>query len=129
MVYLVEKGRLPRVALERLMGELEREDSGLVVAALDLPVARALQRIPREDVPDMPDRIIAATALRWGVSGHTGWQDQIRGHRGGLVRGAQRREVNSPGVLFANVTMVLLGRCSWTGGDQARCRLERAGQP
>jgi len=67
VIYLVEKGRLPRLALERLMGELTSEDSGLVVAALDLTVAEALRRVPRDDVPDMPDRIIAATARRLGL--------------------------------------------------------------
>jgi PIN domain nuclease of toxin-antitoxin system len=67
LVYLVEKGRLSSVALERLTGELSREDSGLAAAPLDLAVANALRRIPRNDVPDMPDRIIAATALSMGL--------------------------------------------------------------
>lgn len=62
-VYLVERGPLPSLALDRLMEELSREEGGFVVAALDLAVASALQRVPRADVPDMPDRIIAATAL------------------------------------------------------------------
>jgi predicted nucleic acid-binding protein len=30
---------------------------------LDDAVARAVGRVPRETVPDMPDRIIAATAI------------------------------------------------------------------
>jgi len=67
LVYLVEKGRLPSLALERLLGELTREDSGLTVAVLDLTVAEALHRVPRDVVPDMPDRIIAATALVLGL--------------------------------------------------------------
>jgi len=67
VVYLVEKGRLPPLALERLTGELTRESSGFVVAALDLAVADVLRRVPRSEVPDMPDRIIAATALRLGL--------------------------------------------------------------
>jgi len=34
---------------------------------LDLRVTQALQEIARNDVPDMPDRIIAATALCLGL--------------------------------------------------------------
>ena len=67
VVYLVEKGRLPEVVFERLIGELSRPDSGLVVVPLDLPVAQALRHIPRAVVPEMPDRIIAATALYLGL--------------------------------------------------------------
>jgi predicted nucleic acid-binding protein len=36
----------------------------LKIAALDIEVADKLISIPREIVPDMPDRIIAATALK-----------------------------------------------------------------
>lgn len=67
LVYLVEKKRLPSLALERLMGELSRDEGGLAVAALDLAVANALPRVSRDGVPDMPDRIIAATALCLGL--------------------------------------------------------------
>jgi predicted nucleic acid-binding protein len=35
----------------------------MVVAPLDAAVAQAVQKISRDAVPDMPDRIIAATAL------------------------------------------------------------------
>jgi len=63
VVYLVEKGRLPGFALERLSNALADPASGFVTAPLDLAVAQALRRIPRDVVPDMPDRIIAATAL------------------------------------------------------------------
>jgi PIN domain nuclease of toxin-antitoxin system len=34
------------------------------VAALDHHTAKALQQVPRLAVPDMPDRIITATALQ-----------------------------------------------------------------
>ena len=67
VVYLVEKGRLPEVALERLNNALADPASGFVTAPLDLAVAQALRRIPRDVVPDMPDRIITATALRLGL--------------------------------------------------------------
>ena len=64
VLYLVEKGRLPTVALDRLTGALAAPDSGFVVAPLDMAVALAIPRVPRETAPDMPDRIIAATALQ-----------------------------------------------------------------
>ncbi len=65
--YLVEKGRL------------SAEDQRIVIAAVDdvrnparlVPVDRVivdmLGPINRDEVPDMPDRIIAATALALGV--------------------------------------------------------------
>jgi len=63
VTYLVEKGRLPEIARTRLAGLLDDPDSGLVLAPLDRQVADAVARIDRGQVPDMPDRIIAATAL------------------------------------------------------------------
>jgi predicted nucleic acid-binding protein len=33
------------------------------VAAVDAEVAEAVYKVPRQSVPDLPDRIIAATAL------------------------------------------------------------------
>jgi predicted nucleic acid-binding protein len=54
LVYLGDKGRVPAAAAERV---------DEVLAPLDRRVAEATRRIRREEVPDMPDRIIAATAL------------------------------------------------------------------
>jgi PIN domain nuclease of toxin-antitoxin system len=62
-VYLAERRRLPFAALERLQSALSEPESGLFVAPVDASVAAALRSIPRDIVPDMPDRIIAATAL------------------------------------------------------------------
>jgi PIN domain nuclease of toxin-antitoxin system len=61
--YLVEKGRVPPVALERLTSALHNPQAGFRSAPLDLDVAFHVRNIPRELVPDMPDRIISATAL------------------------------------------------------------------
>jgi predicted nucleic acid-binding protein len=49
--------------LHRLRSALADPKSGLFVASLDVGVADALVNVSREAVPDMPDRIIAATAL------------------------------------------------------------------
>jgi len=63
VVYLVEKRRLPEAALDQLTSALADVEASFVVVPLDLQVVQALRQIPREMVPDMPDRIIAATAL------------------------------------------------------------------
>ena len=67
MVYLAEKGRIDATALDRLTAELDAADAVLVEVPLDRYVAQALNHIARTEVPDMPDRIIAATALYLGV--------------------------------------------------------------
>ncbi|GAP96228.1 type II toxin-antitoxin system VapC family toxin [Leptolyngbya sp. NIES-2104] len=60
--YLVERDRIPASILERLQVELSAEDAGIKIAALDQLIAFAIQQIDRSTVPEMPDRIIAATA-------------------------------------------------------------------
>ena len=66
IVYLVEKGKLPAVVVDRLTAALSDPDAGFIIAPLDETAALAVQRISRDIVPDMPDRIIAATALNLG---------------------------------------------------------------
>jgi len=67
IIYLVEKGSLPQVAFDRLQDALVAPSAGFVLAALDSKVAQAVRRVPRDMVPDMPDRIIAATAISLGL--------------------------------------------------------------
>jgi PIN domain nuclease of toxin-antitoxin system len=67
VAYLVEKYRLPKAAFEQLIEVLSDPGSGLAIAPLDLAIAQTLSQIPRDIVPDMPDRIIAATALHLGL--------------------------------------------------------------
>ena len=62
-IYLEEKGRVPVEALQRLNAALKDAASGVVIASVDAAVAQAVERVSRDAVPDMPDRIIAATAL------------------------------------------------------------------
>jgi PIN domain nuclease of toxin-antitoxin system len=61
--YLVERYRLPAHYLADLLAAID--DPATVIDSLDvtIDVARATEHIPRSVVPDMPDRIIAATAL------------------------------------------------------------------
>jgi PIN domain nuclease of toxin-antitoxin system len=66
-VYLVERQRIPLAALQRLRSSLSDARSGLIIAFVDSDVADSLQSVPRDIVPDIPDRIIAATALHLGL--------------------------------------------------------------
>lgn len=66
-VYLVERKRVPASGLQRLRSALTDPNAGLFIAPVDASVADTLEKIPRSVVPDMPDRIIAATALHLGV--------------------------------------------------------------
>ena len=64
IIYLEEKGRVPSDLRAQLETHLREGTSGLVLAPLTREVAEALPHVPRVDVPDMPDRIIAATAVQ-----------------------------------------------------------------
>ena len=67
IVYLIEKGRLPAPAYTELMQALANPNHLLKEAALNSTVVEAMRNVSRADVPDMPDRIIAATSLQLGV--------------------------------------------------------------
>jgi PIN domain nuclease of toxin-antitoxin system len=58
-----KKNRIPQSSFDRFLAALETPATGLTVWPLDTAVALALARIPRSRVPDLPDRVIAATAL------------------------------------------------------------------
>lgn len=62
VAYLVEKGRVPAVSFERLYQLLFDTSSRFVAIDLDPRVASVLCDVPRALIPDMPDRIITATA-------------------------------------------------------------------
>lgn len=67
IVYLVEKGRLPELAYEELRKALSDPDFVLKEAPFTSGVVEAMRQVPRADIPDMPDRIVAATALYFSV--------------------------------------------------------------
>jgi PIN domain nuclease of toxin-antitoxin system len=67
MVYLVEKGRLDPPLVDQLLTLLDTIGGSYTVAPLDAGTARALRDIPRSSIPDMPDRIIAATGRQLGL--------------------------------------------------------------
>ena len=67
IVYLREKGRIPADLKSALDAALQAGNTGLAPTSLTLEIVDALMQVPRAEVPDMPDRIIAATAVHLGV--------------------------------------------------------------
>lgn len=67
IVYLSEKGRISPLTLERLLAAVDTTDAVLVEVEFNRDIANALRLVNRTEVPDLPDRIIAATALHLGV--------------------------------------------------------------
>jgi predicted nucleic acid-binding protein len=67
VIYLVEKGRLKAPFLRELLSLVETIGGSYSIAALNVGTAQSLQTISRDIVPDMPDRIIAATAHQLGL--------------------------------------------------------------
>jgi len=63
IVYLIDKRKLVPQTLSRLIQSLKLPNNSFVSQDLTEDIAQILQQIPRSTVPDMPDRIIAATAL------------------------------------------------------------------
>lgn len=67
VVYLVEKARLVVSAHEDLQNALDSALHVFKEVPFTADIASAMRAISRTDVPDMPDRIIAATAVHLKV--------------------------------------------------------------
>ena len=67
MVYLAEKNRIPSTAFQNLIDRLFDPEYPLRELPVDAAVAQQMASINRDEVPDMPDRIVAATGVRYGV--------------------------------------------------------------
>jgi PIN domain nuclease of toxin-antitoxin system len=65
--YLVEKGKFTDADYDAVLKVLRDPATAPTVVPLDTETADALKLIARADVPDMPDRIIAATARYLGL--------------------------------------------------------------
>ena len=63
LIYLIEKGRIPKVVLDLLQDALDDSTTAFRLFEINREVADEVEKIPRPIVPEMPDRIIAATAL------------------------------------------------------------------
>ncbi len=68
MQYLTEKGKIKPTVLPAVLAEIDNPQPILEVIPIDRRVSDCLALIPRLIVPDMPDRIIAATALLFNLS-------------------------------------------------------------
>jgi PIN domain nuclease of toxin-antitoxin system len=66
-VYLIEKNRLPASAFDDLRAALSNPNHVLEEAPFTAEVVEAMRKVSRADVPDMPDRIVSATAVFLGV--------------------------------------------------------------
>lgn len=67
VVYLVEKKRLPISAFDDLKAALNNPKHVLEEAPFTAEVVEAMRQVSRDAVPDMPDRIVSATAVFLGV--------------------------------------------------------------
>ncbi len=63
VVYLIEKNRLPTSAYDELRWALANPNHVLEEAPFNAAVVEAMWHVSRDSVPDMPDRIVAATGL------------------------------------------------------------------
>ena len=67
IVYLEEKRKILPDTLAQFLAIVNVQDSLFVEVPFDRNIIKSLLRVPRTSVPDLPDRIIAATALHLGV--------------------------------------------------------------
>ena len=63
ITYLIEKNKFQPALLSRIISRLNNPNAELKPIELTVEIADNLSKIPRSIVTDMPDRIIAATAL------------------------------------------------------------------
>ncbi len=62
IVYLAEKDRIKEDAFKRIVRKLNDPLNVLVELSFNSRIVEFMLKVPRKDVPDFPDRIIAATA-------------------------------------------------------------------
>jgi PIN domain nuclease of toxin-antitoxin system len=62
MVYLIEKGRIPAHTLDDVLAAIADPKAVLQQVPLDDRIVVKMREVSRQDIPDLPDRIIAASA-------------------------------------------------------------------
>lgn len=67
VVYLIEKNRLPLSAYDELTQALADPEHVFTEAVFSAAIVQAMRQVPRAEVPDMPDRMVAATAVYFDV--------------------------------------------------------------
>jgi PIN domain nuclease of toxin-antitoxin system len=68
IAYLIEKGKLPIPLFDRIVQLLRGSQTVLTAISFTPDMAGTLRGIPRALIPDMPDRMIAATAVALGIA-------------------------------------------------------------
>jgi predicted nucleic acid-binding protein len=63
IIYLSERDRIPAETLPELLKLVDSETSVWVEVPFSRTIANAMQRVVRSQVPELADRMIAATAL------------------------------------------------------------------
>ena len=67
IVYLSERNRIPVETFVQLLEIVDTGRSVWIEVPFDRNVAFAMQQVDRAQVPELPDRIVAATAFHLGV--------------------------------------------------------------
>ena len=67
LVYLVEKNRLPASAYDDMTHALTDPEHVFTEAVISAAIVQAMRQVSRAEIPDMPDRMVAATAVYFGV--------------------------------------------------------------
>lgn len=67
ILYLTEKNRLPISAYKELRAAIADPSYVIGEAPFHAELVDAMRHVPRADIPDMPDRIVAATGVFLGV--------------------------------------------------------------
>ncbi len=65
--YVTEKKRISTDAVQKSLALIAPGADNYQIAPLDGAVAQAVQRIDRAIIPELPDRVVAATALESGL--------------------------------------------------------------
>jgi PIN domain nuclease of toxin-antitoxin system len=63
LIYLIEKGKIPQDVLDLLRDALDDSTTAFYLTELNREISDEIANLSRSIVSDMPDRIIAATAL------------------------------------------------------------------
>lgn len=67
VVNLVEKNRLPSAVFDELTLAIADPEHVFIEAVFTAAIVQSMRHVLRAQVPDMPDRMIAATALHFNV--------------------------------------------------------------
>ena len=67
MIYLIEKKRIPESALKDVLAAIADPKRIFQEVPLDAGIVLKMMDVPRAEIPDLPDRIIAATAKFYGA--------------------------------------------------------------